>query len=183
MFEVKSSPVEKSPEPTNQQTTLPWCLLLANLLPNTLMLSWVTSYLCHWGLVYVPVDPWEDLHLVWNNGHQLGLCSRDKGGEINVRKNKGLGCFGVCGFAENTVEMMITGLRQKDPGFWNGIALTPVDIFGSLEEARDIVLKHSEGLVQLLKDSDHGVMLLHVLLRLSHCYLCIEASGEWLDKT
>ena len=41
------------------------------------------------------------------------------------------------------------------------------------------MLQHGECLVQLLKDSDHGVVLLHVLLRLSHCYLSIETSGEW----
>ena len=37
-----------------------------------------SSYLRHRGFVYIPVYPWEDLHLVWNNGHQLGLCGRDK---------------------------------------------------------------------------------------------------------
>ena len=63
------------------------------------------------------------------------------------------------------------------------VALTPVDIFGALEEARHIVLEHGECLVQLLEDSDHCVVLLHILLGLSHCYLCIEASGEWFDKS
>ena len=77
-----------------------WCLVV-----------WVSSYLCHWGFVYVPVDPWEDLNLVWNNGHQLGLCSQDKGREINFRKNKGLGWVRICGFAESTVDDIILNMK------------------------------------------------------------------------
>ena len=58
------------------------------------------------------------------------------------------------------------------------IVLTPVDILGTLEEARHIVLENCERLVQLLEDADNSVVLLHVLLCLSHRYLCIEASEE-----
>ena len=58
------------------------------------------------------------------------------------------------------------------------IVLTPVDILGTLEEARHIVLENCERLVELLEDADNSVVLLHVLLCLSHRYLCIEASEE-----
>ena len=58
------------------------------------------------------------------------------------------------------------------------IVLTPVDILGTLEEARHIVLENRERLVQLLEDADNSVVLLNVLLCLSHRYLCIEASEE-----
>ena len=56
--------------------------------------------------------------------------------------------------------------------------LTPIDIFGAFEEAGDIVLQHSEGLVELFEDPDDRVVLLNILLRLSHRYLRVEAS-EW----
>ena len=67
------------------------------------------------------------------------------------------------------------------------IVLTPVDILGTLEEARHIVLENCERLVELLEDADNSVVLLNVLLCLSHRYLCIEASEEkengWLEST
>ena len=86
--------------------------------------------------------------------------------EINVGNNKG-GAVGNCVFVERTtVELDMN------------IVLTPVDILGTLEEARHIVLKNGERLVQLLEDADNSVVLLHVLLCLSHRYLCIEASEE-----
>ena len=54
--------------------------------------------------------------------------------------------------------------------------LTPIDIFGAFEEAGDIVLQDSEGLVELFEDPDDRVVLLNILLRLSHRYLRVEAS-------
>ena len=88
--------------------------------------------------------------------------------EINVGNNKG-GAIGNCVFVErNTVR------HELDMN----IVLTPVDILGTLEEARHIVLENCERLVQLLEDADNSVVLLHVLLCLSHRYLCIEASEE-----
>ena len=88
--------------------------------------------------------------------------------EINVGNNKG-GAVGNCVFVERT-----TVRHELDMN----IVLTPVDILGPLEEARHIVLKNGERLVQLLEDADNSVVLLHVLLCLSHRYLCIEASEE-----
>ena len=86
--------------------------------------------------------------------------------EINVGNNKG-GAVGNCIFVERTtVELDMN------------IVLTPVDILGTLEEARHIVLENCERLVELLEDADNSVVLLHVLLCLSHRYLCIEASEE-----
>ena len=88
--------------------------------------------------------------------------------EINVGNNKG-GAVGNCVFVErNTVR------HELDMN----IVLTPVDILGTLEEARHIVLENGERLVQLLEDADNSVVLLNVLLCLSHRYLCIEASEE-----
>ena len=88
--------------------------------------------------------------------------------EINVGNNKG-GAVGNCVFVErNTVR------HELDMN----IVLTPVDILGTLEEARHIVLENCERLVELLEDADNSVVLLHVLLCLSHRYLCIEASEE-----
>ena len=88
--------------------------------------------------------------------------------EINVGNNKG-GAIGNCVFVErNTVR------HELDMN----IVLTPVDILGTLEEARHIVLENCERLVELLEDADNSVVLLHVLLCLSHRYLCIEASEE-----
>ena len=86
--------------------------------------------------------------------------------EINVGNNKG-GAVGNCIFVERTtVELDMN------------IVLTPVDILGTLEEARHIVLENCERLVELLEDADNSVVLLNVLLCLSHRYLCIEASEE-----
>ena len=56
------------------------------------------------------------------------------------------------------------------------VVLTPIDIFGAFEEAGDIVLQHSEGLVELFEDPDDRVVLLNILLCLSHRYLRVEAS-------
>jgi len=61
-----------------------------------------------------------------------------------------------------------------DPGEY--LHLVPIDIFGAFEEAGDIVLQHSEGLVELFEDPDDRVVLLNILLRLSHRYLRVEAS-------
>ena len=88
--------------------------------------------------------------------------------EINVGNNKG-GAVGNCIFVERT-----TVRHELDMN----IVLTPVDILGTLEEARHIVLENGERLVQLLEDADNSVVLLNVLLCLSHRYLCIEASEE-----
>ena len=88
--------------------------------------------------------------------------------EINVGNNKG-GAVVNCVFVERT-----TVRHELDMN----IVLTPVDILGTLEEARHIVLENCERLVELLEDADNSVVLLHVLLCLSHRYLCIEASEE-----
>ena len=56
--------------------------------------------------------------------------------------------------------------------------LTPVDVKGSLEESWHIVLEDGEGLVELLEDPHHRVVLLNVLLRLPHRHLSVEAPAK-----
>ena len=58
--------------------------------------------------------------------------------------------------------------------------LTPVNVEGPLEEPRDVVLQDGEGLVELLQHPHHGVVLLHVLLRLPHRDLGVKPTKQRL---
>ena len=53
--------------------------------------------------------------------------------------------------------------------------LTVVNIFGPLEESGNVVLEHSQRLVEVLQHTDHGVVLLNVLLGFPQRHLCVEA--------
>ena len=57
----------------------------------------------------------------------------------------------------------------------NFVKLTVVNIFGPFEESWNIVLEHSQRLVEVLQHPDHGVVLLNVLLGFPQGDLCVEA--------
>jgi len=57
------------------------------------------------------------------------------------------------------------------------IKLTIVKVFCTLKESWNVMLEDCEGFVQLLKDADNGVALLHVVHGLLHGNLSVEASG------
>ena len=60
------------------------------------------------------------------------------------------------------------------------MTLTVVDILGSLEESGDVVLEDGEGLVELLQDTNHSVMLLYILFGFPQGNLGIEAPENTL---
>ena len=60
--------------------------------------------------------------------------------------------------------------------------LTPINVFGPLEESRDVVLEDGEGLVELLQDADDGVVALHVVHGLLHGHLSVK-TPVWMKKS
>ena len=68
----------------------------------------------------------------------------------------------------------------------NFVKLTVVNIFGPFEESRNIVLEHSQRLVEVLQHPDHGVVLLNVLLGFPQRHFSVETPENievsWRDS-
>ena len=58
--------------------------------------------------------------------------------------------------------------------------LTPINIFRPFKEPRDVVLQDGEGLVELLQDTNHSVMLLYILFGFPQGNLGIETTEKMI---